>query len=626
MRMDIKKWLATSLVCGGSIAPGAWSAEPIVLEPATLRSPRVSPTSQYTEIMPASHFRPGHGHGWRPAPQYLPPSVIPPTEPKKGEEPKKVEEPKKGDTPPDPMMPNPLAPNPQASNQLAGATEAGTQPSAQFNPYMFGDRFGAGRSTSTARVGSLVGQAFLTNNGASNTIVTLGSTNAVFGIPITNSNIVAASDGDPNLTFPRLLPSVATSGPISTTVNTAVTGVQTMTILFPVPGTTFPGGGVPLQNNATFQNYIDAVFKSRFGSNGQTVFTSASLSAGEGTTGSPGTQPGAAYQFNFAPDSIAYFAYDYITAISLPLPSSGGVVGVTKIAENNSPMPRDRIIFDYDYFSNVPLTANGFDVSRFSPGFEKTFFNNRASFEMRFPFASTVDPSSFSDGLSNRATVFGNLNLVFKGLFYASEPWNFSAGFGVAIPTAPDTRLRLSDGTDAIRIENQTWLLTPYVAGLWTPNERFYSQMWAQLSMDASGSPVSANPNLTGLIGAGRIYDQTLLQLDWQAGYWLVRDPDDSAFLTGLAPFVELHYNTPINDATIVKSGSFVIGSSTNRFDELNISAGVNTVLRNRVNLLAGVVAPLGSGDGKFFDVQFGLRMNLLFGPSDDRTSFVSGF
>jgi hypothetical protein len=69
----------------------------------------------------------------------------------------------------------------------------------------------------------------------------------------------------------------------------------------------------------------------------------------------PGDTPDAAYQFNFSPDSQVYYAYDYISSIALPLPSSGGVVGITKISENNSPMPRDRVLFVYDYFSNVPL-------------------------------------------------------------------------------------------------------------------------------------------------------------------------------------------------------------------------------------------------------------------------------
>ena len=631
--MCIKKWLTSLMVSGTVTACPSWAQTPVradrdtsqpivrvadgartqggpaIVSPsdiATAPTTWLSVTSKSAgDVVPVS---------W-PLRRQPEPKCLPPAPATTSPAPKKDGEvlPKDG---------NPPAAGP---DQLAGATEAGTQPGAQFNPYMFGDRFGIGRGTASGRVGSLVGQAFLTNNGANNTVVNLGSTASTFNVPITNSVIAAAVGGNPNLTFPQRFPAVATSGPISTTAITTVTGTQAQAILFQIPGTSFTGGGLPLQNNATFQQYIDSVFKSQFGS-GRTVFTGASLSAGEGTTGVPADSPDAAYQFNFAPDSQVYYAYDYIAAIAVPLPSSGGVVGTTKISENNSPMPRDRVIFVYDYFSNVPLTAGGFNVSRFSPGFEKTFFNGRASLELQIPFASTVDPTSMADGLTNRATVFGNVNMTLKSLFYSSKEFNLSGGIGVALPTGPDTRVTMADGSDLVRIENKTVLLSPFIAGLYTPNERFYTQAWATMSFDASGSPVFINPNLTGLGGAGRIYDQTVLQLDWQAGYWLVRDTTGNSFLTGLAPFVELHYNTPINDATIATAGSFSVGSSSNRFDELNIATGLNAVLNNRINVVAGVVLPLGNGDGKFFDAQFGVRMNWLFGARDGRSAFASGF
>ena len=62
-----------------------------------------------------------------------------------------------------------------------------------------------------------------------------------------------------------------------------------------------------------------------------------------------------------------------------------------KIAENTSPMPRDRLIFDYGYFDNVPLAPGGVNVNRLTLGFEKTFLDGMMSFELKAPMASTVD-------------------------------------------------------------------------------------------------------------------------------------------------------------------------------------------------------------------------------------------
>src|SRR5262249_11477938 len=42
--------------------------------------------------------------------------------------------------------------------------------------------------------------------------------------------------------------------------------------------------------------------------------------------------------------------------VNLSNPSSGGVVGRQKMSEDSNPMPRDRVIYNYDYFNNTALT------------------------------------------------------------------------------------------------------------------------------------------------------------------------------------------------------------------------------------------------------------------------------
>jgi hypothetical protein len=47
--------------------------------------------------------------------------------------------------------------------------------------------------------------------------------------------------------------------------------------------------------------------------------------------------------------------------------------------------------------------------------------------------------------------------------------------------------------------------------------------------------------------------EQALMQLDLNAGYWVVRDPQ-ARWLNGLAPSVELHYTTTLNNADIIST------------------------------------------------------------------------
>src|SRR5262249_10748701 len=84
---------------------------------------------------------------------------------------------------------------------------------------------------------------------------------------------------------------------------------------------------------------------------------------------------------------------------------------------------------------------------------------------------------------------------------------------------------------------------------------------------------------------------------------------------TGLAPFVELHYNTPLNDGGGVRAGNFVVGTLDNRYDEVNLTLGVAALMADNLLLSAGFVSPLPHGFDRFFAYQGGLRVDSLFVP-----------
>ena len=94
--------------------------------------------------------------------------------------------------------------------------------------------------------------------------------------------------------------------------------------------------------------------------------------------------------------------------------------------------------------------------------------------------------------------------------------------------------------------------------------------------------------------------DQTLLYLDASAGYWWYQSTDDSG-LTGLASVVELHYTTTLNDADTANLTGGFIGNLDNRFDVLNLTAGVHSEWSGNTAIRFAVVVPL-DRDERFFD------------------------
>lgn len=320
---------------------------------------------------------------------------------------------------------------------------------------------------------------------------------------------------------------------------------------------------------------------------------------------------------------VAYLA-DYVVEVNAS-PSAGGVVGRQKISEDTNPMPRDRIIFNYDYYSNVPLGLTSTGVSRFSPGIEKTFLDQRASLELRLPFAGTLDSDIQAAGVTEKTAVLGNLYMALKGLFYSDDVVHVSAGLGVAFPTSPDLFVRGYDNTPLVRLRNDSIVLTPYVAALITPTDKFFAQVWYSVAFDTAGSAVSVNPELTGLVPLGRFYEPALGSLDAQMAYWFYQSAGAWSWVRAVGMFAEMHWNLELNNATPLTFQSFQIGS-TNKFSDLTLTAGVMTNIGDSLNISIGMATPLRNEPDRNFDYQIGIRANWFYGPTlgDRRAGMAS--
>jgi hypothetical protein len=294
--------------------------------------------------------------------------------------------------------------------------------------------------------------------------------------------------------------------------------------------------------------------------------------------------------------------------------------GAFKVAENESPIPRDRVFAYYNHYTGVlgvvegstlstatlppdtagnsfpALTYTGntirFDVYREVIGFEKTFFDGQASVELRVPFfqtggipVSTTGVSTAPDGSGDTFNApinsnldaesnVGDMTVVLKYAPYLNRDTGnaVAVGLAVTIPTGPT--IPTANGNA------NCWLFQPYVGFLYNFGTNWYAEGYSSVAI-----PTNSNTDL-------------LLFEDIGVGYWLYQG---NSFLTGIVPTVEFHANIAPNDKEC-------IGYNTN---ELDITAGVHAIFNRRAILtLAGSIPVSGPLPYTFEGI---IQLNYMF-------------
>ncbi len=304
--------------------------------------------------------------------------------------------------------------------------------------------------------------------------------------------------------------------------------------------------------------------------------------------------------------------------------------GRAKIAENTSPLPRDRVFFNYSFFDNTKLYPGGVNVNRFTPGFEKTFFNGWSSFEFRAPFASSLSSTQVINGNMGATAPtdveWNNVTFYGKTLLYRDTTYAVSTGLGLEAPTARGLHFLNNNGMETMQVRNDSVHILPFLGGLYTPNDRFFSQCFFQFDYDTNGNRVyTANPDPTtfqpthDFTNVGRFRDATFFYSSINVGYWIYREPVAGVNrfgVTGVSPTAELHYNRSLQSGNVVydNSGQQVYGQNFSSIEVINGVVGTNVQFgRNRI-LSAAYVTPLNAG--KQFDGEFRLMFNWFFGGS----------
>jgi len=321
---------------------------------------------------------------------------------------------------------------------------------------------------------------------------------------------------------------------------------------------------------------------------------------------------------------LTYFNnYERLTQVNVP---GGGGGGPMKIADNSSPLPRCRAFVNYNFFSHAVGTVStglgstpALDVNRYTFGWEQCFAEGRFSVEVRVPFASTIDSQQFINQPAVLGTQFGHVTTTFKALLLERENWALTGGLSLNAPTSNNFLLQGSSIFSNLRtiaqINDQSIHLLPYLGYLATPSDRWFVQGFVQADFDTRGNDVLLNQG-TGLRTVGTVQDQSLLYLDASIGYWLYRDASKSRGITGIAPLLELHYTTTMQNADILNypnSSLPLFGNLYNRFDVLNMTGGLTITLGQRSYITLAGVAPLKNFPDRFFNGEAAVLYNYFF-------------
>ncbi len=312
------------------------------------------------------------------------------------------------------------------------------------------------------------------------------------------------------------------------------------------------------------------------------------------------------------PEAVNYFIDDYSTAVARsPVALPGARLGRQKLIENNSPIPQDRVFMNYSRFSNVPLTPDGIEIDRFTPGFEKTFLQGLASVELRTPFGtSSSTETRLGQAPDDGDGQFGNLFVGVKAILLGRNDWVVTGGMSVVAPTAESSTL--SDGQQVIaRIDNGSVHLMPFLGGAIRHNSRHFSQWMVQVDIDATGNDVFGQDQTgTTLVRTGTLQQQNLIYVDLNHGIWLMRAPSTQRYgLTGVAWLNELHINRSLNAGDQVGQFSASVGS----FENINVLTGFTAELNRASRLGVGYALPLGNGSDNPFSNELRLTFNRYF-------------
>lgn len=267
-----------------------------------------------------------------------------------------------------------------------------------------------------------------------------------------------------------------------------------------------------------------------------------------------------------------------------------------KIAENQSPIPQDRVFFNFSFYDDANKHLNnvfetpiaGVQIYRYVWGFEKTFNQGLGSIGLSLPL-NTVSAKSREASLNSggSSTSLGNLSVYLKHVFYIDPASGSVFTGGIAI--TPETGPKSFAGAPFLGTSNTT-TIQPYFAYLLN-FDRFYINGFNSIDV-----PYDFN-------------QPTMLYNDVGLGYFLYRDTAANGIIRSIVPTVEAHANIPLNHR-----GEYNLLDRFGTPDIVNITSGVHIGLYQRSTLTFAFITPV-TGP-RPFDFEPQLLLNVYFGKT----------
>jgi hypothetical protein len=269
-----------------------------------------------------------------------------------------------------------------------------------------------------------------------------------------------------------------------------------------------------------------------------------------------------------------------------------------KIADNQSPLPQDRVYFTFDYFNNLNSAQNrqlkspltNMQAYRYVFGLEKTFDEGRGSIGVQLPLDSLSADSAIpgtSAKSGGTSTSLNDLTIIGKYILKRNpETGNLiSAGLAVTPTTGPSTFA----GAGYVAAVHDT-TVQPFIGYLWRRGD-FFLHGFTALDVPTS------------------IRDVTMVYNDVGIGYYVYRNRDPVGVLTALVPTFEVHVNDPLTHGDFNNPLDL-----TGTADIVDLTYGINALLGPNSVFTFGVVTPV-TGPHPF-SYELLVLLNFRFGRS----------
>lgn len=279
-----------------------------------------------------------------------------------------------------------------------------------------------------------------------------------------------------------------------------------------------------------------------------------------------------------------------------------------KLAENFSPEVVDRCYLNYSYFNNA-FGGLG-DVNRWVLGMERVLIDDLASLEVRLPMATTRSGRQQIDAPGARGYELGNATAIGKLVMLSDDHFIWTAGMGVTMPLARDSRLLRGNQT-LLRIRNDQIHLLPFTGLFRRINRDTSVQGYVQLDVDTNGNRISGDLSGAGLPRLGRLRDSTLLHLDFAIHRTIVQ-PSPHHTVRQVIANAELHYTGSLEKARSVRGNGLTITDLANRFDIVNATFSSHWMLGRNWVVTPGISVPLTGGTNRQFNYEALVQVNYL--------------